>query len=294
MWRQTKILLRAIVNRIMRLRSDKGYLSYLYSNRLGVDLNWDTPSRLTEKINLLKLKNKHNKRVKFFADKFYLRTELKDLALEGYLVPLISVYDSFSAFELAMQLSNIQSNVYIKLSNDCGSSIWFSGKNQKAVLTSIRNSIKNQKKFIRRSCEYQYDTMIRIMVEKNVNSGTLYDVKVFLSRNLVMQVMCSEGKSLIFLDQELSPLNVRLRASIRGPIHPCMDELPVLELKKISSSIEDIKEKFGEFEFCRVDMITNIGSSEIFINEVTFSPSSGLKYYLPESYDFELGEMVEI
>lgn len=293
MLRYVKILLRTTITKIARLQSDRNYLSYLYQHRLGKKLNWDDPVGFMEKITYLKLKNKSDNRIKLFADKYSLRKMLKSLELDAYQVPLRAVYFNYHDFKDDLESGQIQPNCYVKLSNDCGSSINFNGKNISSVLKKIRKSLSIQKSFIKRTCEYQYETKTVILVEENLDKGKLYDVKVFLSGNKVLQIMCSQGKNLLFCDEVLNPLTVRLRTSVRGDLHPVMKELPQVEATKMLEHINIIKDRFGEFEFCRVDMITNISCDNVYINEVTFSPSSGLKLFEPESHDLLLGSMLK-
>jgi hypothetical protein len=294
MWRFIKIKIRTIITHIMRLQNDEKYLAYLYSHRVGKKLNWDKPRRFTEKINVLKLQNKSDDLYKTYADKFLLRTRLKQLSLDAHLVPLINHYNDYSLFRADLLQKKIPKNTFVKLSNDCGSTILYNGCNAELVLSKIQKSIQNQQKFIHRTCEYQYQTPMKILVEANLNKGQLYDVKVFVSKGTVMQIMLSRGQDLLFCDGNLKPLNVSLRRSIRGSIHPTMPALPQTEHHKILSTIKIIAPKFQQFTFCRLDMVTNVSVPELYINEVTFSPSSGLKCYLPDSYDEQLGAMVAL
>lgn len=287
-------MLRAIVTWIARFGSDQSYLSYLYKIRIGQTLNWKNPTRFTEKINVMKLRNKDDLAVRIYANKFDMRRELKKEGLGNYLVPLVAVYEDLDHFERDLFAGNIEQNTFIKLSNDCGSSTLFTGGNHVHVLSRITKYIKQQRHFVRRTCEYQYSSTSHILVEKNLNQGSLYDVKVFLAHGKVIQIMLSQDKKLLFCDPDLKPMDVRLRTSYRGDFHPVMDVISDSEREKILNFICFSKGKLEKFNFCRLDMITNERDEYIYINEITFTPSSGLKCYIPDSHDFYLGSFVDL
>jgi len=109
-----------------------------------------------------------------------------------------------------------------------------------------------------------------------------------------MQIMLAQDKKLLFCDSDLKSMDVRLRTMYRGDFHPVMDLISDSEREKILKFINFAKGKLAKFNFCRLDMITNVCDENIYIHEITFTSSSGLKCYIPDIHDFYLGFFVDL
>lgn len=157
--------------------SDKKYLSKLYEIYFSKKLDLDNPRCYTEKIQWLKLYNREPIYSKM-VDKYEVKKIVGEIIGESYIIPTISVYDSFDDIDFNV----LPRQFVIKCTHDSGGLVVCKDKNsidiKKAKEKIERCLLTNYYKLSR---EWAYlNVRPRIIIEKYIQEidGDLLDYKV--------------------------------------------------------------------------------------------------------------------
>ena len=289
-------------DKIAILFPDKIYLKYVYLSKTGKILNLDNPKLFSEKINYLKIKNKHSEKIKLYADKFLLRDQLKKLYLDKYLTKLYLCKNiaDFTIDDLKL-IQRKHKSFFVKLSNDSGSSLRVTDQtNFKEIYMSIKKSYENKKNFIRKTREYQYLTETKVMFEEDLINKNLklYDMKLFCFNGQMKLIQIGTNKTgTCYFDENFKILDLYLQASLIGEIdYYYGKKINPVEKDTMNNIKHDILKFTKDFSFIRVDFITDLRLN-FYLNEITFSPSSGFKIYQSDTlknFDKKLGNYIQI
>lgn len=262
--------------------NDRTYLKLNYLMRLGEVLDLDHPKTLQAKLQKHKILYKNDDRLKLLADKYRMRSFLEEIGMSGYLSEIYFIGSLADLRALNTAPANNAVEYCVKLSNDCGSFfVARSGSNFRDVKDRVLRSAKLKNRFVRRSREYQYSLPPLVIMEKKIE-GEIFDYKFWVFNGRVELLQYCKGEHLAYYDGSGQELDIKLKIDQWGRCHPTLKLKPNNELlTTLASEAQKIATHLN-LPFVRVDFI--VGNNEIYISELTFSPSSGLKTFISDNH----------
>lgn len=268
------------------IKSDKLYIKIFYRLGIGKKLNLNNPVTYTEKLQWLKL---HNIDPSFsrMVDKFQARKIVAEKIGEGYLVPLLGVWDRFED----INFENLPNEFVLKTTHDSGTIVICKGKigfdflKAKKILSS---SLKRN--YFYKSREYPYrnakPAIIAEKLLKEPESSDLTDYKLFCFNGLpklLLVVSSINGKKYnSWFDINFKPLafNTGLPAPPLPPKRPDNFEEMIKIAKELSKGLVHI----------RIDLYNIDG--RIYFGEFTFHHAGGIIKFEPKEWDNILGNYI--
>lgn len=263
----------------------------------GRKLNLKSPRRFTEKVQHYKLYYR-NPVMSKCVDKYEVRNYLSDKGYDKYLNELYGVYDSI--YDIDFRL--LPKQFVVKTTDGGGNNEVYicrdnNDSSQAEIINRFKDFVQRKKKSPGREYAYYGIKRPHIIVEKllidqEAPESSICDYKFFCfnGKVFVCQVITnrSEDEHIDFFDTEwhrligLVGLNVKASNSNKE-----------LTVPKNYNEMVHVASKLSEgFPFVRVDLY-NINSHIIF-GEFTFYPASGYGSFIPDNFDFELGDKFNI
>ena len=268
---------------------DALHLKIIFRITMGYPLNLRNPRTFSEKLNWLKLYG-HPEQYTDLVDKYGVRQYIADTIGEEYSIPLLGVWDKFEEIDF----SKLPDQFVLKCTHDSGSCVICTDKNTFDFPSTERKLKKCLKKNMNyRLIERQYNNVKpRIICEQYMvdESGTeLKDYKIycFHGKPKIIQVIFdrfTEAKCNLY-DTEWNYIPV-------SKTYPTDPDAVVNKPNKLEEMLHLAKTLSGDFPFVRVDLYS-IGD-RIYFGELTFTPASGFGRFVPEKYDLEVGNWLEL
>lgn len=268
--------------------SEERLITRTFIRRLGYKPNLENPKTFNEKIQWLKLNDK-NPSNSLYADKFAVRTYIKEMIGEKYLIPL--VYHTDNPADI------INENIpdfpcIIKTNHGSSGGIIIRDKSKvdwKNLRKKLSTSMKNN--YYYGSKEWQYkDIKPRILVEKlllNANSNIPNDYKFHCFNGKVEFIQVDIDRYKVhkrnLYDTNWKFFDFRLRREHGNPT-----EKP----NALNEMISIAKRLGANFPYIRVDLY-NLGS-EVYFGELTFHPGSGFEPFKPVKWDRVFGDKLQL
>lgn len=247
-------------------------------------LNIKNPKRFNEKIHWLKL-NPCILEGELLADKFRVREYIKKTIGEKYLVPLIGVWDNIND----INLENLPQKFAIKANHGSGMNIICPDKQEidwKKARKKMDFWLKHSQYCISREWQYKNTTRKIICEEFLEYDITDYKFFCFNGEPKFIQVDVDRFKNhrrAFFTDKwELAPFTTLYK-------HP--DTLPQ-KPKQLYEMLDVVKKLAKDYKFVRIDLY--IHNEQIFFGEITLHPEGGCGIFIPDEYDYKIGEMINI
>ena len=262
-----------------------------FKEALGYELNLENPKTYNEKLQWLKLYY-HNPLMTKCADKYLAREYIKEKIGEEYLIPLIGVWDKVEDIDF----NSLPKQFVLKVNWGSGQNIIVKDKS-KLNIDETKNKLNGWLKPFSNhyyySYEWQYkDIEPKIICEKYIEQmdGNLFDYTLtcFNGRVIYIELHINSSMqnhkrcfySLDWIKQDFTQQAFdTYEQEIPKPI--ILDEL--IKSANILSS---------EFPNVRVDFY--ILNNRIYFGELTFSDGNGLNLFIPQSYDYKFGELLEL
>jgi len=270
---------------------DKGQmiqrLQKLYKSRTGNLLNLEAPKRYTEKIQWRKVYD-HNPLYGELSDKYTVREWVKNKVGEGYLIPIIGVWDTFDDIDF----SSFPNQFVLKTNNASGTNIIVKDKNafnKKVVRAKIDYWMSMDYAFLAGYEMQYYGIAPKIIAEEYIEDidgeDDLKDYKFLCFDGIVEYIWVDRGRfhnhTRTVYDKEwnLQSWNQKYSEIKDSVKRPCYLEKMIELAEKLSSG----------FDHVRVDLYYT--GEKIYFGEMTFTNGSGFENIVPDEYDFELGKM---
>ncbi|MFA7288384.1 MAG: ATP-grasp fold amidoligase family protein [Melioribacteraceae bacterium] len=249
------------------------------------------PIRFTEKIQWYKLNYRHNLLTKC-SDKYSVREYVSAKGLSDILIPLFGIYDNVEE----INFGNLPKKFVLKTTNGSHTNILCSDKSQlnielaKKTLNGWLNTWQSK---MGREWGY-YNIKSRIICEKLLDkdlNNDLIDYKFFCFNGkpfclyAIVERFLEDGIKLGIFDTEFN-----LMPYIRSDIFGLKSNIP--KPKNFDRMLEIAEILSRDFPFVRVDLYNIDGN--IYFGELTFYDGSGYKGYIPDEFDFILGENFKI
>lgn len=276
--------------KFLRFVPDKYMLYIQYYVKLNRKLNLISPKRYTEKIQWYKL-NYRDSLMTLCADKYKVREFITRKGLSDILVDLYGIYGSIDD----INFEELPEKFVIKANNGSGTNVICRNKSKlnKRELSNLFSEYKKQT-----SCNagrewVYYNIEYKIIVEElledcsNAN-GDINDYKI----------LCFNGKpEYIVLDIDRFTNHKRNIYDVEwNNLHVSTDcstsKMDYEKPKKLDEMLKIAKILSENFPAVRVDLY--YVNNKIYFGELTFFPWSGYVQFIPDQFDFILGEKFNI
>lgn len=286
---------RALRNKILELLSflpDKLMIELQYFIKFGRRINFKKPQRFTEKLQLYKLYYR-NPLMPICVDKIEVRKYINDLGLANILVPIIGAYDDPSSIDW----NSLPDKFVIKDSQGGGGNSVIICKDKKN--TNINSIILQVTEWINRKSiktggrEWVYGRYPhRIIIEQLLEAETsLIDYKFFVFNGSVsMCYVITDRKMGVSAKLGIFTPEMKRIQAYRYDEEPL--DFDISKPDKWNEMIKIAEQIAKPFPEARIDLYCV--NSNIYFGEITFFDGSGYQRFVPDSFDFECGQLFDI
>ena len=270
---------------------DEEYLKRRFYAKFGRYPDLKDPKTYNEKLQWLKLHDFKPLYTKI-ADKYEVKKYVADLIGQEYIIPTLKVYDCLDD----IRFDELPDSFVIKVTHDSGG-LYVVKDKSKVKLSQIKRKLswrfKRNFYYVGREKPYR-DIKPRIIAEKYMNelSGEdLIDYRFFCfdgEPKLIIMTHNTMNKSKLAIrmyDTDWNLLNVGFKGKppIKDP-EPRPQKLEeLLRLSRILSR---------PFKHIRADFY--VVGDKIYFGELTFFHVDGLEVYTPESFEYEMGALLDL
>lgn len=271
---------------------DSVYLRMMYYLQTGMKLHLKHPITFSEKLQWLKLYNRHPEYT-MMVDKVAVKDYVAKIIGEEYIIPTLSVWNTPDEIDF----DKLPDQFVLKCNHDSGGVVLCKNKksfDREYAKGRIAKSLKHN--FFYGGREFPYKNVKPcIMVEKymqDANEEDLVDYKFFcFSGEVKMCQVISDrftDEKIDFYDKNwnrligLIGLNIDAKNSIEDKPRPKRYE----EMIRIAESLSK------GMIFVRVDLYDI--NDKIYFGELTFFPASGFGYFRPDEWNVKLGNMIKL
>lgn len=267
---------------------DKPYLKFVYKIKTGQKLNFKNPVGFAEKLNWLKIYDRHPEHTKL-VDKLAVREHIANLIGDEHLIPLLGSWEHFDDIDF----DTLPNEFVLKCNHDSGSVKIISDKNsinKKELKAFFEGRLKINPYYIGR--EYPYKNVKPCIIAEKLmrtdeNKG-ITDYKFF----------CFDGVPKI-----IDVISDRFGEHCESYYDINFNKLDVTNSSHKSDKIHDFPEKLEEMiaiakklsegiKFVRIDLYEI--NSHIYFGEYTFYEAGGFWLFKPESFEKELGTWIKL
>lgn len=285
------LLYRLIILFPEMIKSDAFYLKLKYYVNFRRDLNLEKPRTFNEKLQWLKLYNRIPEYTKM-VDKVEAKKYVASIIGEDHIIPTLAVYDRAEDIDF----DALPNQFVLKCSHDSGGIVICADKSKLDRKAAIRKMSKGLKRnYFYETREWPYrNVKPRILAEKymsNDREAGLTDYKIH-SFNGTPEVIlvCKErfgkdGMTEDFYNVQWEHLDI---SRTSHPNASATGDKPI-ELEKM---LRLSKELSKDMPFVRTDFY--IISHKVYFGELTFYPASGMKPFVPESWDYKMGDLLQL
>lgn len=270
---------------------DRLMIKLQYKISTGRKLNLQAPMRFTEKIQWYKLYYRDPLMVQC-SDKYGVREYVKSKGLKDILVPLYGVYNRAEE----INFEELPSSFVLKTTNGSHTNILCKNKRDldiKKVELNLNVWVNTWNGKVGREWAY-HNIKPRIICEKYLDkdkNDDLIDYKFFCFNGeplyiyVIIERFLEGGAKLGIFDMEFNQLPYK-----RGDIP--MLKKRVEKPDKFNDMIQIARKLSKDFPHVRVDLYNT--EEQIFFGELTFYNGSGYKGYVPDEFDYIIGDKFEL
>ncbi len=280
---------RVKISNFLSFIPDRPYLKFVYFLKTGKCLNLDNPEGFNEKLNWLKINDRHPEYSKL-VDKYEVRSVIRDKIGEGYMFPLYGVWNSYEEIDF----DSLPKQFVLKCNHDSGSVKIIKDKemiNHKELKKFFSDRLRVNPYNLGR--EYPYRSVKpKIIAEKLMGNGKIApcDYKFFcFSGKPTIMYIASERETdckFTFFD-----MNFKRIEEIEFYTHPSSSE--IFAKPTTFEKMKEIAEKLSEgMPFVRIDFFEVDG--KVFFGEYTFFSCGGFYLFKPESIEKKLGDLIKL
>lgn len=273
---------------------DDIYLKKEFKVRMGKELNLNNPQTFNEKIQWLKLYDRHPEYT-MMVDKYAAKQYVSSKIGDEYIIPTLGVWTKFDDIDF----DKLPNKFVLKCTHDSGGLVICKDKSTldiAAAKRKIEHCLKRKYYYIHREWPYK-NVPPRIIAEKymtdNVNTSTnetLKDYKFYCFDGKVRFLMINSDRNFKtstkadYFDRDFNWLDFTWgyeHANVR-PVKPdCFDEMIAIS-EKLSKGLPHV----------RVDLYECNG--QIYFGELTFYDGSGFDKIEPIEWDYKIGKMLKL
>ena len=265
---------------------DRLYLKLLYQARMGKPLHLDPPEDFNEKMQWLKLYDR-NPAYSKMADKYEVRSFVKERLGEEYLIPLLGVWNAVDEIDF----DALPDQFVLKCTHDSASVCICKDKktfDRRAALDRLGQAMGRNYFYASREFPYR-DITPRIIAETYMvdESGTeLKDYKVYTFHGepyLIQVDFGNHRRNLYTTDWQF------IDETIEYPKDPAVQ---ISRPRRLSEMLECAKKLADGTRSLRTDFYSVNG--KIYFGEITFYQEAGFAHFEHEAYAKKLGDMIRL
>lgn len=265
-------------------------LKIWFKRETGNDIDFENINTFNEKIQWLKLYDSTPTKTKL-ADKYLVRDWVAEKIGEKYLIPLLGVWDRFDD----ISFDKLPSRFVLKCVHGSGMNIIVRDKSKMNIKDAERKINFWMKDYygIGPMQEWHYrDIPHRIIAEQYMENmaGDLYDYKFYCFNGEPKYVQIIKGRStdsqMGFYDLQWNDAGFTYKhfgEMKQKPEKPRQFDDAVIIAGKLCEG----------FPFVRVDLYL-VGDKDIYFGEMTFTPASGVRHWVPQDADRKLGDLLKL
>ncbi|MBR1421325.1 MAG: hypothetical protein IJ575_09785 [Selenomonadaceae bacterium] len=258
-------------------------------DRLKIDMDWDNPRTIQEKIQWLNLYDATPLKT-LCADKYRVREYVARKIGAKYLVPLLGFWQDPDEIDF----DKLPTQFVLKTNHGSGMNI------------IVRDKFKLDTRFAREKLrawleinfgmiflEFQYIKIPRLAIAEKflevLNENDIPDYKIHCFNGAPRFVQYISGRSggmkMDYFDPTWNPV------AIGRKDHPQNTD-PVSKPKNLELMIELAREVSSDFPYVRADFYEIDG--RVYFGELTFTPAAGMFLYDPPEWNLRVGNMLEL
>ena len=274
-------------NRLAPILPDEVYLKVRFRQRVGYWPNLKNPRTFNEKLQWLKLHDKHPEYTTM-VDKIEAKKYVASIIGEQYIIPTLGVWNSVDEIDW----DSLPNQFVIKVTSDSGGIVVCKDKKSLDIEKAKQKLKKGWgKNYYQYNKEYPYkDLKPRIIAEQYMEDESGYelkDYKIFCFDGTPKYLFVATGRQMHdtrfdFYDMEFNHLPF-----LNG--HPNADVWPV-KPNNFDEMVEVAKKLSAGMCHVRVDLYNIHG--KIYFGELTFFHWSGMTPYNPVEWDYKLGDNI--
>ena len=270
--------------------SDEEYLKRMFKARMGYELDLSNPQTFNEKLQWLKFHD-HNPLYTTMVDKYAVKEYVASIIGEQYIIPTLGVWERFED----INFDSLPSKFVLKCTHDSGGLVIVKDKNHlnlKAARKKINRSLSRNYFYVSREWPYK-NVKARIIAEQYLNDPSAEELIDYKFLCFDGEVKCSfvctdryskDGLHVTFFDKDWNVMPFirhypKSKTFIPKP--KCYEEMVSLA-ECLSKGIP----------FVRIDLYENNGNVKF--GEYTFYPGSGYEEFMPEEWDYKIGEWLHL
>lgn len=276
---------------LLRFVPDEVYSKWFYRKSVGAKLDLKNPQTFYHKINWLKL-HYRDPLLKECSDKYTVRNYIKRKVGEGFLVPLLGVYDDAKEIDFHM----LPDRFVLKETGGSNTNIICKNKNKLDIKKTIcvLNKWRREDFFLigREWCYKNNES--RIICEKLLGDGNAVpkDYKIYCFHGEPSYIAVFHGRFTPAPSQTIyntaweaqeCVMDYHFARNISDiePPPACLDQM--LWVAKVLSE---------DFIHVRVDFY--IVDGQLYVGEMTFFNASGCTKMIPASQDYKIGKLIDL
>ena len=267
---------------------DKKYLTYIYKEHMGKELNLENPKTFNEKLQWLKLYNRNSKYTSL-VDKYEVRKYVSDVIGKQYLIPCLGIYDSIKD----INFDKLPNQFVLKTTHDSGTVVVCENKDtfdKKNAIKLLKKRLKRKYFYLFREWPYK-NVRPRIIVEQFMEDDKThalddYKFYCFDGEPKVLMVITNRKSTpnINFFDMDFNELDVQQEYERGNKVidKPKGFEDMKMLARKLSKGIPHVRVDFYHI------------NNRIYFGELTFFDSAGLGKFEPEEYDLIFGNYIDL
>lgn len=287
--KQPRKLLYYTAVKLVDLLPDSTYLKMIFYARLGYRLNLKSPKTFNEKIQWLKLYDKHPEYTRM-VDKVDAKEYVASIIGQEYIIPTFGVWDSIQDIDW----EKLPQQFVVKSTNDSGGVVVCKDKSlfnvdkavEKLQRTGNRDYTKINKEYPYHNVSHRY---IAEQYLEDESGFELKDYKIFCFNGVPKFLFVATGRQqndtrFDFFDCEFNHLPVK-----NG--HPNADIQPT-KPQNFEEMLEIASRLSQGIPHVRVDLYNVRG--RVYFGEMTFFHWSGIVPFEPIEWDYKFGEYIKL
>lgn len=276
---------------LMNWIDDTLYLKLKYKAEMGISLNLDNPILFSEKLQWLKLHNRHEIYVNM-VDKVKVKDYVEELIGSEYIIPTIGIWNTPDEIDF----ENLPSQFVIKCNHNSGTGMYICKDKSKMDIERVKENLRKglKENYYLRGREWPYKFVQRKIIAeqfmKDDKSSELIDYKFFCFNGVpyLCQVISnrSTNETIDFFDMNWNRL--KGLKGLNENINNSLEEIPC---PSCFSVMKDLVSTLAKgHPFIRIDFYSV--NNRPYFGEITFFPKGGFGKFTPDEWNQKLGDMI--
>ena len=271
---------------VLRWISDEKVVKKKYKEKMGIELNIDTPSTFNEKIQWLKLHD-HNPAYTALVDKIAAKVKVATIIGEEHIVPILGQWDNARDIDF----DSLPEQFVLKCNHDQGSVVIVSDRNtmnRKEIIKFLNKKKKLNNYWNTR--EYVYKNIRPAIFAEQFLGGQIKDYKFYCFNGIPKFLYVGQG---LTIDHSLKIDYYDMEWNLMPFYRTDYLRLGMVEKPKRFEEMKQIAIKLSKgIPFVRIDLFEE--NDKVYFSEFTLYPASGCMPFEPREYDEIVGRWLKL